>query len=146
VKARNIANMSGRRPAGGGATAQKRSRSSLATRETPLVSAASSSARPVCLGGAFLPINGMDFVGQNVPKGLEILELLFNVKEEQDPKKDYSTITGQILRSHSVTERPYSVHFEVDSRTRKVLLSRCSCVTGETAKCKHGKTSFMFRY
>jgi hypothetical protein len=63
-----------------------------------------SALRPVCLGGAFLPIN----VGQNLPKGHEIMDLLFNVKEQQDPREDYIVITGQILRSTSVTDHPYS--------------------------------------
>jgi hypothetical protein len=87
-----------------------------------------------------MSISGMEFTGQSVPKGKEILDHLFNVKEEQVPGKTFATITAQILRSTSVTDHPYSVVFEVDSQTRQVQMSRCSCVSGENAHCKHGKS------
>jgi hypothetical protein len=112
----------------------------------PLSAAPTLSVRPKCpitIRGGFSPIDGMVFVGQSLPKGRLLMGNIFNVEEMQNSDAKV-IITAKILRSTSLNDVPYSIHFEVDSATRDVIASHCSCVSGGTGKCKHGAALFQY--
>ena len=86
---------------------------------------------PISLGGAFLPISGMEFRDVSKRKGEDLLKSghLFNVIERQDPQEACVTLKVQCLRETSVTETPYAVKLVIDVQ-RKVVSAECTCVGG----------------
>lgn len=61
------------------------------------------SGRKVILRGGFSSISGLEFQGQNLVKGRQILDNLFNIEEVQEEGKA-TTISARILRTTSINE------------------------------------------
>ena len=98
----------------------------------PSPSASGSAATVVSIGGAFLPISGMEFRDDSKRKGEDLLRSshLFNVLERQEPRENCVTLRAQCLRETSVTETPYAVKFTIDAQ-RRVVAADCTCVGGQ---------------
>jgi hypothetical protein len=97
---------------------------------------------PITLGGAFGKIQGLEFEGMRLKNGRELIGNLCGIQEEQ--KGDTVIINARILRTTNVNDTAYSVQFEVDRSSRRVLMTRCSCVAGESAHCKHGAALYLY--
>ena len=92
--------------------------------------------------GGFSQINGMEFRDYMMKHGKDILDHLYNVHESQ--RRDGSGfIEAKVIRTTSIRSNPYSLHFDFDIH-RNVIDSRCSCVSGVNAKCKHGAALYFF--
>ena len=81
----------------------------------------------IIIRGGFDAIKVTHFRTETLRKGKELQEHIFNV--EETISLNQSTICGQILRTASVKEKPYSVVLEFDLN-RNFLDGRCSCVAG----------------
>ena len=98
---------------------------------------------PVTLGGGFASIFGLTFEGQKLKHGRDIVKNLCSIYEKHMPGEEHFTISAKMLRTTSVAEEPYSVKFNLEKKTRKVIMASCSCPVGkglpDTAMgaCKH---------
>ena len=91
----------------------------------------------VKLRGAFSTIWGLEFQGQNEPKGRQLIPNLVNPEEVQIPGKSTTTITSQIIRETNVTDTPWAITLDIRVADRKVIRAFCTCYVGQIAKCKH---------
>ena len=82
----------------------------------------------IIIQGGFDPIKATHFRTETLRKGKELQEHIFNVEETKSLNK--SIISGQILRTASVKEKPYSVMLEFDL-SRNFIDGRCTCVAGK---------------
>ena len=97
----------------------------------------------ITLRGAFSSIKGLNFSESKLKNGRDLIkDNLFNVEEKQGSNK--SVISARILRTTNVNDTPYFVEFEVETTTRTVIKSMCTCVAGESADCKHGSALFTY--
>ena len=97
----------------------------------------------ITLLGAFSSINGLNFDGKKLQNGRELKDNLFNIQVEEVQNSSRTVIRAKMFRTTSVTEQPYIVEFEVDTKARKVIKSSCRCVAGESAECKHGAALYL---
>ena len=119
-------------------------RATMTSGATAAAGATTTSRPTVTLCGGFSPINGMEFLGQSEAKGaaLHKCQRIFNVREVQTraPGENY-VITARIIKSTSVNET-WTLRFDIDPETRRVIKAWCSCYVGSTGKCKHSGALF----
>ena len=97
--------------------------------------------KEVIIRGGFESINISHFRAETIKKGKELFQHLFNVEEIQTAS--LTVIKGQILRTVSLSEKPYTIQIEFD-RARNFVDGRCSCVAGITASCKHSAALYHY--
>ena len=99
---------------------------------------------PIILRGGFCAISGLEFQGQNVPKGRELIPNLLNVQEVRHPGTDEVKISGQIIRQTNISDTPWSITFIVRITDRTVIRAHCTCYPGRSAKCKHAAAMYLY--
>ena len=99
---------------------------------------------PIILRGGFRAISGLEFQGQNLPKGRDLIPNLLNVQEVRHSGEETVKISGQIIRETNISEPPWNITFIVRMTDRTVIRANCTCYPGRSAKCKHAAAMFLF--